>query len=168
MRTHLETLADWAISLRAEHIPARVLAAAGSQLRSVLGSLYAGAASPAGRLCRRAALGLASAGGARVLPSGEATSPFAAVLANAACSMAHDFDDYLFLGHTGHSAVLAALAVAEEVERQRRRAAGRPGRGQRDSPAAWAPTSASDRRTASCGRTSTWPARWSPPPACAG
>ena len=26
---------------------------------------------------------------------------------NAAASIAHDWDDYLFMGHTGHSAVLA-------------------------------------------------------------
>src|SRR5439155_24280516 len=32
---------------------------------------------------------------------------------NAAASIAHDWDDYLYMGHTGHSAVWAARAVAD-------------------------------------------------------
>jgi 2-methylcitrate dehydratase PrpD len=65
---------------------------------------------------RRAALALGTRGEATVLPSGERAAPFAAVLANASASMAQDFDDYLFMGHTGHSAVLAPLAVGEAVD----------------------------------------------------
>jgi 2-methylcitrate dehydratase PrpD len=34
---------------------------------------------------------------------------------NAAASVAYDFDDYLFAGHTGHSAVVGALAFAEAL-----------------------------------------------------
>ena len=44
-------------------------------------------------------------GRSTIVPTGETTSPHAAVYANAALSMAYDYDDYLFLGHTGHSAV---------------------------------------------------------------
>ena len=32
---------------------------------------------------------------------------------NSAASMALDYDDYLYMGHTGHSAVLASLALCE-------------------------------------------------------
>jgi hypothetical protein len=52
-----------------------------------------------------------------------AAAPFAAhapdgpvgeVYAGAAASIAHDWDDYLFMGHTGHSAVWAARAFAPD------------------------------------------------------
>src|SRR5207248_6008661 len=39
--------------------------------------------------------------------------PAAAAYVNAAASIAHDWDDYLYMGHTGHSAVWAARAVAD-------------------------------------------------------
>ena len=56
----------------------------------------------------------------------EAAAPFAAVAPegpvgevyrSAAASIAHDWDDYLFMGHTGHSAVPAAAAFASDSER---------------------------------------------------
>jgi 2-methylcitrate dehydratase PrpD len=114
--TLLEQLADWIVRLRRDDVPDRVHEAARIQLRSVLASIYPGAESAAARACRSAALALGTRGRASVLPDGESASPVVAVLANAALSMTHDFDDYLFLGHIGHSAVLAALAVAEEEE----------------------------------------------------
>lgn len=116
MKTQLEALAEWAVAVRPEEIPARVSQAARAQLVSVLASVFAGTSSHAGSLCRNAALGLGTRGSATVLPTGERVHPYAALLANAALSMAHDFDDYLFLGHTGHSAVLAALAAAEQAD----------------------------------------------------
>ncbi len=113
MRTLIETLAEWIVGVRVEDIPARVTRTAKQQLRSVLGSIYPGARTEAGQLCHRAALRLCTSGAATALPTGEKVAPYAAVLCNAALSMAQDFDDYLFLGHTGHSAVIASLAVAE-------------------------------------------------------
>lgn len=112
----LDEMAEWAISIRREQLPAPVVDAARLQLVSVLASLYSGAVSEPCRACREAALGLGTSGSSTLVPSGEQTSAYAAVLVNAANSMAHDFDDYLFLGHTGHSAVLASLAIAEEVD----------------------------------------------------
>ena len=56
----------------------------------------------------------------------EAAAPFAAVAPegavgevyrSAAASIAHDWDDYLFMGHTGHSAVPAAAAFSPDTER---------------------------------------------------
>lgn len=41
------------------------------------------------------------------------SDPSTACFVNAASGMAHDFDDYLYMGHTGHSAVFAALAACE-------------------------------------------------------
>jgi 2-methylcitrate dehydratase PrpD len=114
MATELETLAAWAVGVRVGDVPERVLALARLQIRSVLASVYAGADTETGRACRAAALELGTTGAATVLPTGESAHAVGAVLATAPAAMAHDFDDYLFLGHTGHSAVLAALAVAEE------------------------------------------------------
>ena len=53
--------------------------------------------------------------------------PVGEVYRSAAASIAHDWDDYLFMGHTGHSAVPAAAAFAADPER----GAPRPGRRQR-------------------------------------
>lgn len=48
-----------------------------------------------------------------MIPSGERAPLHTACYVNAAASIAYDFDDYLFAGHTGHSAVIASLAFAE-------------------------------------------------------
>jgi 2-methylcitrate dehydratase PrpD len=57
----------------------------------------------------------------------EMAAPFAAVgpagpvgeiYRSAMASIAHDWDDYLFMGHTGHSAVPAAAAFADGPERR--------------------------------------------------
>jgi 2-methylcitrate dehydratase PrpD len=45
--------------------------------------------------------------------NGTKLEPSAAAYANAAASMAHDWDDYLYMGHTGHSAVWSAWALAQ-------------------------------------------------------
>src|SRR5439155_6946410 len=50
---------------------------------------------------------------AGVAPDG----PVGEVYAGAAASMAHDWDDYLYMGHTGHSAVWAARAFAPDADR---------------------------------------------------
>lgn len=109
-------LAAWACSVRLADIPESVMYAARSQTLSVLGSIYSGAHSAPGKACRAAANSLGTSGQSTVLPHGDKVSALAAVLTNAAYSMVHDFDDYMFLGHTGHSAVLASLAVAEECD----------------------------------------------------
>jgi 2-methylcitrate dehydratase PrpD len=115
MTTIIQRLADWAAGLSLERIPPRVIAKAKLQLLSTLAAVYAGYPTRAARAIREVILSTRSQGRARVFPQGEATSPTVAVVANAAASMALDFDDYLFLGHTGHSAVLASLAMAEEL-----------------------------------------------------
>ncbi|NMB76198.1 MAG: MmgE/PrpD family protein [Myxococcales bacterium] len=115
MPTTLQRLAEWAAALRFEDIPPRVVAKAKLQFLSVLAAVYAGHPTRAVRAIREVALSTRSHGRATVFPQHDATSPTVAVVANAAASMALDFDDYLFLGHTGHSAVLAALAMAEEL-----------------------------------------------------
>jgi len=46
-----------------------------------------------------------------------AEGPVGEIFRSAAASIAHDWDDYLFMGHTGHSAVPAAAAFAADEER---------------------------------------------------
>src|SRR5256885_3209755 len=50
---------------------------------------------------------------AAVAPDG----PAGEVYRGAAASIAHDWDDYLYMGHTGHSAVWAARALTDDEER---------------------------------------------------
>ena len=59
----------------------------------------------AGRAGERAAAPFAA-----IAPDG----PVGEVYAGAAASIAHDWDDYLFMGHTGHSAVWTARAFAPD------------------------------------------------------
>ncbi|MBI4611983.1 MAG: MmgE/PrpD family protein [Planctomycetes bacterium] len=106
-------LADWIAAVRYEDIPERVLALARGQILSVLASLFAGSRTAAASAVRRAVLRRGAPGPASVLPTGERVSVSDAILANAASSVALDHDDYLFLGHTGHTAVLASWALAE-------------------------------------------------------
>jgi len=107
-------LARWIVELREEEIPARVLKKARHQVASVLAALHAGMDTREGQAVRRAVLGGARPGPCSVIPNGERLTLAEALTINSAYSMALDFDDYLFLGHTGHSAVLGSLAVCQE------------------------------------------------------
>ncbi len=108
-------IAEWVASLRFEDIPSRIVEKAKTQILSMLGAVYASAgADVAGPLGRFAGAGH-GAKEATLFPSGQKTSAQAAIFTNAALSMALDYDDYLFAGHTGHSAVLVPLALAEKL-----------------------------------------------------
>jgi 2-methylcitrate dehydratase PrpD len=107
-------IAAWVARTSFADLPPRVVAEAKSQMLSVLGAVHAGADTAAGAAVQRAVAGWRGAPEATCIPSGERTALHHALYANAALSMALDYDDYLFAGHTGHSAVLASLAVAEQ------------------------------------------------------
>ena len=92
--TVCEEMGAWAAGLRLGDVPERVRERARLQVASIL------AAGSAGEAAARPF--------ARVAPDG----PVGEVYAGAAASMAHDWDDYLYMGHTGHSAVWAARAFA--------------------------------------------------------
>lgn len=111
--TVIEDLARWSAGLSIEEIPPRVLDLARNQLLSVVGAMHAGAGCAGGRSVIRTVEGMGEAGPCGTYPGGRGTSLSLAVLQNAALSMALDYDDYLFLGHTGHSAVCVPMAVAE-------------------------------------------------------
>jgi 2-methylcitrate dehydratase PrpD len=79
----------------------------------VLGAVFAGAAGDVGPKVRRAVVRWGKGEDASLIPTGERVPLHAACYANAAASIAFDYDDYLFAGHTGHSAVLGSLAFGE-------------------------------------------------------
>ena len=83
------------------------------QTASVLAAVFAGSGSALGDKVRRAAARWGKAHDASLIPTGERVPLHTACYVNAAASVAFDFDDYLFAGHTGHSAVLGALAFGE-------------------------------------------------------
>jgi 2-methylcitrate dehydratase PrpD len=116
-------LASFVADLRYEDIPERVVRLAKRQVLGLLGAIFAGAKTGAVQAVARAlgragpAVGsndLASARATAIPLRGRTTLEDAAYL-NASASIAHDLDDYLVFGHTGHSAVVAPLAVGEAL-----------------------------------------------------
>src|SRR6185436_7415592 len=91
-----------------------------------LGAVFAGASGDVAPKFGRAPAGGGTAEDGSLIPPGERVRLHTACSAkgervplhtacyvNAAASIAFDYDDYLFAGHTGHSAVLGALAFGE-------------------------------------------------------
>ena len=106
-------LAEWVSTLRYEDIPPSVLERARLQVVSVLAAVLAGSKLAPYRALLRSAEQWGSGTDATIIPSGRTTSTHTAAYVNAAASVSIDYDDYLFAGHTGHSAVLGSLAFAE-------------------------------------------------------
>jgi 2-methylcitrate dehydratase PrpD len=109
----LATLGAWSARLTFADLPAATIAAARVQLLDMVAAAHASAASGASRPIERAARAIAAPGRATVLTTAEQLAPVDAAWINAAASMAHDYDDVVWMGHTCHSAVFAPLAVAE-------------------------------------------------------
>lgn len=114
MSTVSHQLAEWICSVRYEDIPERVLEKTRYQSLSVIASMHAGADTQAGQAVLRAATKWRKPGPCTVIPTGEQMALHEAIMVNSAFSMALDYDDYLYMGHTGHSAVLGAWAICEE------------------------------------------------------
>jgi len=108
-------IAEWVAQTHFEDLPRRVTEEAKNQVLSMIAAVHAGHFSDAGRTVSRTVKEWSGGRDATMIPSGERTSLHNAIFANTALSMALDFDDYLFAGHTGHSAVLVTLALAEKV-----------------------------------------------------
>ncbi|MBK8998523.1 MAG: MmgE/PrpD family protein [Myxococcales bacterium] len=111
--TVVETLAEWVCAVDHDDVPERVRELTRAQIASVIAAIHAGWHSRDAGAVRSAVKGWAAAGQASVIASGERWSVQDAVLVSSAYSMALDYDDYLYMGHTGHSAVLAGLALGE-------------------------------------------------------
>jgi MmgE/PrpD N-terminal domain len=99
--TICEEVAEWAVGLGSDDLPASVRERARLQAEAIVAGRAAGEAYAAPVMA--------------VAPEG----PVGEVYRSAAASIAHDWDDYLFMGHTGHSAVPAAAAFASDPEKAR-------------------------------------------------
>jgi 2-methylcitrate dehydratase PrpD len=108
-------IAEWVSAAKYEDLPRRVVEEAKSQILSMIAAVHAGHFSDVGRIASRTVRDWAGGKEATLIPSGERTSVHYAIFGNAALSMALDYDDYLFAGHTGHSAVLTTLALGEKL-----------------------------------------------------
>jgi 2-methylcitrate dehydratase PrpD len=96
MTTICERVGSWAASLTEADIPESVRERCELQAASIAAAARAG---------EREAAAFANVAG---------EGPLGEVFAGAAASIAHDWDDYLYMGHTGHSAVAVARAFAPD------------------------------------------------------
>ena len=112
--TATERLAHWAAGLQFEGIPRRILEECKNQLLSVIAAVHAGHFTEAGRVVSKRVKEWSGGKEATLIPSGERTSVYTAIFGNAALGLALDYDDYTIGGHSGTSAVLTALALAEK------------------------------------------------------
>jgi len=107
----LAPMGRWLAAQRWATIPAAARTAARVQILDMVAAAHASAGSAE---TLRMLLALPSGHGpSTILADGGRAPPAAAAFVNAAFSMAQDFDDIIWIGHTCHSAVFAALAVAE-------------------------------------------------------
>lgn len=114
----LETAASWASSLNYDSIPADARRAARYQILNMIAAAHASSQMSESLAVERGLLRTQSSEGqATILPTGKAAPPCIAAAINAAYSMAQDFDDIIWMGHTCHSAVFASLAVAESEKK---------------------------------------------------
>lgn len=116
MRKYTREIAQWACNLKFDDIPDRVVEECKNQSLSVLGAVFAGSRTPSGAALIYAVNSWKSAPECTLLPRGGKAGLNEALLANAGLSVALDYDDYLFAGHTGHSSVLVPLSLAETLD----------------------------------------------------
>lgn len=111
--TPVGEMAAWVAGLKLADAPADVVARARLQAANTHAAARAGRTAEAVQDLKRAVRKLESPGPSRVAGERYRLAAPAAAYVNAAASIAHDWDDYLLMGHTGHSAVWASRAVAE-------------------------------------------------------
>lgn len=110
--TRIQDMAKWVTSLKFSDIPESVKDRARYQILGVVAAAHAGGISPSTKKLIAAVRNWDGGGKFPLITTGEGLSLHGALFADASLSMAHDYDDYLFLGHTGHSAVFTSLLVA--------------------------------------------------------
>jgi len=108
-------VAEWVAATKFEDLPRRVVEEAKNQILSVVAAIHAGHFSDFGRALRRTMKDWSPGKDATIIPLGERTSLHNAIYINSALSAALEYDDFLFAAHTGHSAVVAALALGEKA-----------------------------------------------------
>lgn len=111
----IERLGRWVAALTWEDIPEATRAAARAQVLSTVAAAFAAARSEEARSILAGLERFAPSGRCTVVAHAEGRGPIDAAVANAALSMAQDYDDIVWMGHTCHSAVWASLAAAEHA-----------------------------------------------------
>ncbi len=106
-----DEFSQWAASFSLEDVPQPVRTKAKIQVANTIAAAFGGWSAD-GRVMLAPMKERGGKGEATALGLGE-VDLFTAYYINASLSMWHDYDDYVFMGHTGHSAVFAALAAAE-------------------------------------------------------
>ena len=118
MTDELDAFARWASALDIDDVPEDVVQRLRLQVASAFAAARAGTTAEwvdAGTATGESAATTGGAGTATVV-GGERADAYTAAFRNVAAHTVHDYDDYLFMGHTGHSAVFASLAVCERAD----------------------------------------------------
>lgn len=112
----VEEIAEWASSINFNNIPENVITLTKLQILNNIAASFAGSFSNGAQgIIDASKKVFAEKGKSTIFTTGEKTSPARALFVNSSLSMTFDYDDYLFLGHTGHSSVFTSLAVGEDT-----------------------------------------------------
>lgn len=108
-------VAEWAVGVRFEDLPADVVESTKLRVMDVVGLCLAGAETPFGKSTRAGVVALSPPGPCRIMGFGDRVGVTAAALANGALSQALEYDDTHneSIVHMSSPAVTAALALAE-------------------------------------------------------
>src|SRR6266576_449621 len=108
-------VAEWAVSVRFEDLPADVVEATKLRVMDVIGLSLAGAETAFGKSTRDAAVAMSPAGPCHILGFGDPVAVTSAAFANGALSQALEYDDTHneSIVHMSSPAVAATLALSE-------------------------------------------------------
>ncbi|MCG8673306.1 MAG: MmgE/PrpD family protein [Pseudomonadales bacterium] len=111
----LQSVANWVANITLDQVPDRVKDKVHYQILNVLASQYAAKFHKGAQNAKHCVINWGKQGNCTVLPTGEKLPLHEAVLVNCINSMALDYDDYLYMGHTGHSAIVASWGLSEAL-----------------------------------------------------
>ncbi len=115
MSTLAEDLAKFIKNTNYNKIPKKIIELTKDQIIGILGAIYAGSKTEASEILRKTSINELNDGNEdyTIIPTGEKTNWYNAILVNEGNAIALDYDDYLFFGHTGVSTVPLALLLGE-------------------------------------------------------
>lgn len=109
--TLLENAAQWLSGLTKDDIPDRIEEKVRHQVLNMLAAIMAGIQTGTGKKLINAIPG--SGGDVWSYGRGRYYTLEEAIMLNCSLAMILDYDDYLFMGHTGHSSVIASMLLAD-------------------------------------------------------
>ncbi len=117
LNTKAQNIGKFVKEISFDKIPKTVIKKAKDEILGVLGAMYAGSQTTPAKILTKCTLeNFNGKSEATVFPSGDKTSVENAVYINAASTIALDYVDYLFAGHTGVSSVNTSLALGEKYK----------------------------------------------------